>query len=336
MPRPKTIFTGSWYPWYVNDVLTSERVGYLSLTEEGAYRRALDYAWKEGSVPADPRLLAKSIGKGCSSKVAEVVLKMFTPHPKDPSRMINKKLEQTRKTQEAAYKKHSKAGKEGMKKRWDKKRNEKGAAKTTNETQPDLTATKTETSRDNAVITPKYHSDKDKDKEKKESNDHVESVPREAAQKTPPATLPVEVFLGTVEAGLTRRMGLKTLPNQRDWHHRLRWAFANDFSPDDVLECYDLMKAEDWRSGAITAKTLIDNLPNLVNLRGGLTKNGNGKTSGPTSEREKSEQRGTNTRAVAERLIAEGLAERAGQGVPGDRDPDRVESDQPCQLPGSH
>src|SRR5205085_1723317 len=107
----KPIFTGPWYPWHVNDVLTSERVGYLTLTEEGAYRRALDYAWKEGSIPADPAVLAKNIGKKCTVKVAEAVLQMFTPHPKDPARMINKRLEQVRKQQWGVHRKHSEAGK---------------------------------------------------------------------------------------------------------------------------------------------------------------------------------------------------------------------------------
>jgi hypothetical protein len=114
----KQIFTAPWYPWYVNEVLDSERVEQMSLAEEGAYRRAIDKAWKKGSIPADPEAAAKTIGKKCTVKIAEVVLKMFDPMPKNPSRMINKKLEQVRKTQEEIYNKKSGGGKLGMAKRW--------------------------------------------------------------------------------------------------------------------------------------------------------------------------------------------------------------------------
>lgn len=118
MAKAKQLFTAPWYPWYVADVQTSENVRYMSLAEEGAYRRALDNAWREGSIPADPKLLAKSIGKGCSVKVAEVVQGMFVEHPKDASRMVNKKLEKIRKEQQRKHEINKHKGLKGATKRW--------------------------------------------------------------------------------------------------------------------------------------------------------------------------------------------------------------------------
>jgi len=79
----------------------------MTLAEEGAYRRAIDKAWLEGSVPSDPAKFAKAIGKGCSVKVATVVLEMFQPLPGRADRCVNKKLEKIRKEQSTKYKKAS-------------------------------------------------------------------------------------------------------------------------------------------------------------------------------------------------------------------------------------
>jgi hypothetical protein len=112
------IFTAPWYPWYADDILLSERVELMNLAEEGAYRRALDRAWKKGSIPSDPKQCAKAIGKGCSKKVAEVVLQMFTTMPGDPSRSIQERLEIVREEQRKRYLKLSAKGKDAAEKRW--------------------------------------------------------------------------------------------------------------------------------------------------------------------------------------------------------------------------
>jgi hypothetical protein len=114
----KEIFTAPWYPWYVRDVLTSERVELLSLAEEGGYRRALDRAWMIGSIPANPKDCATVIGNGCTPKIAEKVLTMFVEMPGRPDRRINEKLEKVREEQRKKYKKRSKAGKENAIKGW--------------------------------------------------------------------------------------------------------------------------------------------------------------------------------------------------------------------------
>jgi hypothetical protein len=113
---PET-FTAPWYPWYADDILLSERVELMNLAEEGAYRRALDRAWIRGSIPADPKACAKAIGKGCSVKIAEVVLTMFVPMPNDRTRMINETQEKIRAQQKLKYETQAAKGRKGAEKK---------------------------------------------------------------------------------------------------------------------------------------------------------------------------------------------------------------------------
>lgn len=158
----KDVFTAPWYPWYVRDVLTSERVDLLTLAEEGAYRRALDKAWMIGSIPANARDAAAVIGNRCTVKIAERVLTMFTADPKRPDRMINIRLEKVRKEQEKKYKKRSRAGKENIGKRW-----------------------KQTTSGDSNGIPTAKHTDSDTDSSKEESKNGVPPVAAVAAEIEP-------------------------------------------------------------------------------------------------------------------------------------------------------
>lgn len=99
------------YQWYPRDISASQRVALMTLAEEGAYRKALDSSWLEGSLPADPKQVADIIGKKCTVKMAELVLSMYVPDPKRPGRMINEKQEIIRRRQKKFSKSRSKAGK---------------------------------------------------------------------------------------------------------------------------------------------------------------------------------------------------------------------------------
>lgn len=95
----------------------------------------------------------------------------------------------------------------------------------------------------------------------------------EAEERREDAAVPLAVFLGMVESGLSERLGITTLPNQRLWHQKLTWAFQNNFTAAAVLECYDLLKAQEfWQTRSISAKTLIENLAHLPALRAGSGK----------------------------------------------------------------
>jgi hypothetical protein len=278
MAKLTPIFTGPWYPWYVDDVLTSERIQWMTLAEEAAYRRALDNAWKKGSVPADPELCAKTIGKGCSPEMAKSVLTMFETDPKDPSRMINKKLEQVRKEQKRIHLQKSKAGKEGMRKRW------KGKA-----------------SVPNSVITAKERSYNNLNTNTKEEFKDNESV-----------RVPVrDIFIGTVTSELTKRLDLKTLPAKLEWEHQADWAHANGFTSDDFLECHDLLTRQHWRDGPVKPKHVTENLPNLGKLRKEIEKQEKNGTSIQNGTRNSTDARAE--RAVQKHNVIEAAKSRIAE-----------------------
>ena len=61
------------FQFYPSDYMASQRVKMMSLEEEGAYCNLLWSCWQHGSIPEDPELAARLIGKGCSTTVARVV-----------------------------------------------------------------------------------------------------------------------------------------------------------------------------------------------------------------------------------------------------------------------
>lgn len=99
------------YSMYPRDILSSMRVSLMTLEEEGAYRRAIDFCWLNGSLPNDPQKLAIIIGKNCPIEVAKVVQQMFVIDKKNPQNLLNERLEIERKKQKENRKKKVKAGK---------------------------------------------------------------------------------------------------------------------------------------------------------------------------------------------------------------------------------
>lgn len=88
------------FQWYPRDILSSARVQELTLEEEGAYRRLLDFCWLNGSIPSDPERCARLIGKGATAAIANEVQKLFIAHPDDPAKLIHDRLELERERQE--------------------------------------------------------------------------------------------------------------------------------------------------------------------------------------------------------------------------------------------
>jgi hypothetical protein len=114
----RDLFTAEWFPYYFERFEGSDRVAVMSLAEEGAYHRAIRIAWKYGSVPADSALLAAKIGKRCTPKIADAVLRMFEPVPGNPSRMFHPTVENIRSEQQALHSRKQKGGLATAKKRW--------------------------------------------------------------------------------------------------------------------------------------------------------------------------------------------------------------------------
>lgn len=104
------------YQRYSKDYLASVRVQMMTLAEEGAYNRLLEYCWINGSIPADAGKIARLVGKGCTVEIAKVCMEMFETHPDDPDKMIHDRLEQERKKQES----NSEARREAAAARWKK------------------------------------------------------------------------------------------------------------------------------------------------------------------------------------------------------------------------
>jgi uncharacterized protein YdaU (DUF1376 family) len=67
----------------------------MTLEEEGAYINLLCSCWLHGSIPADPAMAARLVGKGCSATLATTVLTMFTPSSQ-AGRLVHERLERER------------------------------------------------------------------------------------------------------------------------------------------------------------------------------------------------------------------------------------------------
>jgi len=80
----------------------------MTLEEEGAYCRLLWSCWQHGSIPSDPELAARLVGKGCSTTVARVVLPMFEIDCGN-GRVTHDRLERER-AKQAEWKAKSSAG----------------------------------------------------------------------------------------------------------------------------------------------------------------------------------------------------------------------------------
>ena len=83
------------FQFYPADYTSSQRVRLLTLEEEGAYINLLCSCWLHGSIPADPAMAARLVGKGCSATLATTVLTMFTPSS-EAGRMVHERLERER------------------------------------------------------------------------------------------------------------------------------------------------------------------------------------------------------------------------------------------------
>jgi uncharacterized protein YdaU (DUF1376 family) len=83
------------FQFYPADYASSQRVRLLTLEEEGAYINLLCSCWLHGSIPADPAMAARLVGKGCSATLASTVLTMFTPSSQ-AGRMVHDRLERER------------------------------------------------------------------------------------------------------------------------------------------------------------------------------------------------------------------------------------------------
>ena len=111
------------YLWYPKDYLADANTVLMTLQEEGAYRRLLDYCWLEGSIPGDMRAMGR-LCKGLTADEMSEVWKAIEPcFRKRGNRWVHPRLEIEKKKQRANREAKSKAGKLGSEARWGKEKN---------------------------------------------------------------------------------------------------------------------------------------------------------------------------------------------------------------------
>ena len=100
------------YQMYAADWLASQRVSLMSLEEEGAYIRLLNYCWRDQSIPNNTHEVMLLCGKNCTEKIAEKIMQMFIVDSKNNLRLRHERLDIERKKQKDWSRKSSKGGKQ--------------------------------------------------------------------------------------------------------------------------------------------------------------------------------------------------------------------------------
>jgi len=98
-----------WFPFDVDAWDTDEIVRRMTYAERGVYVSLLCWQWREGSVPADPKSLAKALGAS-RGLVAHVLAKAFNDDGTDSQRLVNRRLAETYANQLARSAQASAAG----------------------------------------------------------------------------------------------------------------------------------------------------------------------------------------------------------------------------------
>jgi uncharacterized protein YdaU (DUF1376 family) len=141
------------YLWYPKDYLADANTVLMTLEQEGAYRRLLDYCWLEGSIPNDMEELGR-LCKGLNPDKMRKVWKAIEPcFRKRGGKWVHPRLDVERKKQKANREAKSRAGKLGAEARHGKRYI--GTAKNMPEADPSLTITNTATPTEKKKRKPK-------------------------------------------------------------------------------------------------------------------------------------------------------------------------------------
>ena len=111
------------FQFYPADFLADENVSLMSLAGRGAYITLMCYCWREGSIPADLRKMAKLCGID-SSAIAELWQELEPCFELANDRYVHHRLEKERAKQEEHKKERSEAGKRGASQRWNNQNKE--------------------------------------------------------------------------------------------------------------------------------------------------------------------------------------------------------------------
>ncbi|MGH7511524.1 MAG: DUF1376 domain-containing protein [Gemmatimonadales bacterium] len=109
------------YQWYPRDFASDEPVQLMTLEEEGAYRRLLDFQWLNGSIPADVRQLAricKNVPVQRMRRIWGALQPCFMAVEGDPTRLFNRRLERVRAESQEFREAQARKGRLGAEARW--------------------------------------------------------------------------------------------------------------------------------------------------------------------------------------------------------------------------
>lgn len=134
----------------------------------------------------------------------------------------------------------------------------------------------------------------------------------------------VKAFSAQILNGIRARIKLEKLPPNHNWFELCQFAYANKFTCEQVLLCYDTLERQRitpqfWRKGRTTANTVIENLPVIESLIAEIDEfekgeNGNGrlqKNGGYIDAATRNEQRNRNSNRIIEELFRQGELERS-------------------------
>ena len=116
------------FQWYPKDYLTDENVVLMTLEEEGAYRRLMDYCWLQGSLPNDMKALAAMCKNVTPERMAELFFAIGRCFTLANGRLYHPRLEREKQAQLERREAKQKAGKKGAKARWGNKIQDNGSA----------------------------------------------------------------------------------------------------------------------------------------------------------------------------------------------------------------
>lgn len=104
------------FPIYTKDYDTDEKVILMDLAQEGAFGRLLRHQWREGSIPADVASLAV-ICRVPLAKMQRVwagrLASCFEPLEGAEGRLVNRKAEKVRQSQNAFHEERAESGRRG-------------------------------------------------------------------------------------------------------------------------------------------------------------------------------------------------------------------------------
>ena len=233
------------FPFFPADLLSDSNVILMSLEELGAYILLMSTCWIEGSLPSDIKSLAslarmpeKRFQSSWKNRLSVCFVldqkKNVFRHPR---------LTQELQKQRAFRKQKSEAGKASARKR-SQLSNLKQLNRPTGVQRPL-----------NSVLT-------------KSNFSHSTSPSKPENKGMCSADVGgLQPFLNEVLVGLRTAYNVVSLRDEQLWVPQCEWAFENGYTAAEFLECFHLIRSQEWRTSRVTPRNVADNLPELNKLR---------------------------------------------------------------------